>query len=105
MFVTAAVVALNLSAQASPVVVTADPAKAEVAVQQAGIAPMLNRAADLATRGNAPQARNIYKAIEKMPADYKLETTDGRWMYPAEIARRGLLAIDRQRSTINLAVR
>ena len=105
MLMTAAVIAMNLSAQAAPVVVTADPAKREEAVKEAGFAPMLNRAAALAMQGDAQQARSIYAMIEKMPADYKLETTDGRWMYPAEIARRGLLAIDRQTSTINLAVR
>lgn len=66
---------------------------------------LLNRAAVLVAQGEYADARAIYREIERAPADYRIETTDGRWIYPAEVARRGLLAIERRDRPIELASR
>ncbi|ABC62733.1 hypothetical protein [Erythrobacter litoralis] len=106
MFMTAATIAaLSLSVQTAPVVVTGERDGQDTAAQQTAFAPMLNRAAALAVDGEFDKARSLYATVERMHAEYKLETTDGRWMYPAEIARRGMLAIDRRQAPVNLAVR
>ena len=106
MFMTAAAIAaFTFSAQAGPVVVTADRDGREVTEARGTVVPMLNRAAILASQGDHSAARKIYAALEQVPSEYKLETMDGRWMYPAEIARRGLLAMDRSQTAVNLAVR
>ncbi|UIP06229.1 hypothetical protein LY632_11075 [Erythrobacter sp. SDW2] len=59
-------------------------------------AAMLNRAAALAEQGDYAAARALYRQVIAAPADFKLETNQGTWAYPAEIARRGLLAIERR---------
>lgn len=66
---------------------------------------LLNRAATLVEKGEYADARAIYREIERAPADYRIETTDGRWVFPAEVARRGLLAIERRDRPVELASR
>ena len=66
---------------------------------------LLNRAAALVAKGEFADARAIYREVESTPADYRIETTDGRWVYPAEVARRGLLAMDRRERPVELASR
>lgn len=66
-------------------------------------AEMLNRAAVLAEQGDYAAARAIYQQIAATPADFKLETSAGTWAYPAEIARRGLLAIERRDDRVEIA--
>ena len=105
LIIAAAFAAAAPSAPATPVVVTADMEEESSQATEGAFAPMLNRAASLAMQGELVEARSLYAAIEKMHAEYKLETVDGRWMYPAEIARRGMLAIDTNRSATRLAVK
>lgn len=66
-------------------------------------AAMLNQAAALAEQGDYAAARALYQEVAATPADFKLETTQGTWAYPAEIARRGLLAIERRDTQTRLA--
>lgn len=68
-------------------------------------AASLNRAAVLVAKGEYADARAIYREIERTPADYRIETTDGRWVYPAEVARRGLVAIERRDRPVEIASR
>jgi hypothetical protein len=64
---------------------------------------LLNRAAAFAQQGDYAAARTLYRQVEATPADYKLETSNGAWAYPAEIARRGLLAIERRDQQLRFA--
>lgn len=73
------------------------------AAKEADPAEMLNRAAVLVEQGDYAAARAIYQQIAATPADFKLETTTGSWAYPAEIARRGLLAIERRDDRVEIA--
>lgn len=66
-------------------------------------ATLLNRAAALAEQGDYAEARAIYRQVAATPADFKLETSNGSWAYPAEIARRGLLAIERRSERVEFA--
>jgi len=66
-------------------------------------AVQLNKAAELAERGDYAAARLLYREVLATPADFKLETSEGGWAYPAEIARRGLLAIERRDERVKLA--
>ena len=72
-------------------------------VDQADPAQLINRAAALVEGGDLAQARAIYERIERMSVDYKLETTEGNWVFPAEVARRGLKEIAWRSNRINLA--
>ena len=65
---------------------------------------LINRAASMSVQGRTEEAIALYRRIEAQPAGYELETTDGRWMYPAEIARRSLKQIERGQVT-RIAVR
>ena len=73
------------------------------AAESADPAAMLNQAAALAEQGDFAAARAIYRQVVATPADFKLETSTGTWAYPAEIARRGLLAIERRDERIEFA--
>ena len=66
-------------------------------------AVQLNKAAQLAEQGDLAAARLLYREVLATPADFKLETSEGSWAYPAEIARRGLLAIERRGERVKLA--
>jgi hypothetical protein len=73
------------------------------AAQDADPAMLLNKAASLVEQGDFAAARAIYREVAATPADFKLETTTGSWAYPAEIARRGLLALERRDRQLRLA--
>ncbi|WP_435418061.1 hypothetical protein WAB17_00345 [Parerythrobacter aurantius] len=73
------------------------------AANEADPAAMLNKAAELVAKGDYAAARILYRQVAATPADFKLETTSGTWAYPAEIARRGLLAIERRDDTVRFA--
>ena len=40
-------------------------------------------------------ARRAFEKVRSMRIDYTLETTDGRYVYPADLARDGLRMLDR----------
>ncbi len=66
-------------------------------------ATLLNRAVTMVEQGDYAGARAIYRQVASTPADFKLETSRGSWAYPAEIARRGLLAIERRTARLEFA--
>lgn len=67
-----------------------------VSAEDTDPAVLLNKAAALVEQGDYAAARTIYERVAATAADFKLETNTGSWAYPAEIARRGLLAIERR---------
>ena len=66
-------------------------------------AMLINHAAARVKEGKLAQARAVYERVEAMTIDYKVETTQGSWMYPAEVARRGLKEIAARDNHVNLA--
>ncbi len=80
-----------LGAAAPASALAAEPAQQ----QQLDPADMLNQAVALARAGRDEEARALFLAVRKMKVDYTLETTDGRWVYPADLARQGLRQLDR----------
>lgn len=105
---TGVLIATLVGLAASPVLAQqpASPiAPATAKAQESDPAVLLNRAAVLVEQGKYYSARDIYKRVEKMQIDYTLETSDGNWVYPSEIARRGLRELEKRSKTINLASR
>ena len=53
-------------------------------------AELLNLGVELARAGETEAARRAFEKVRSMRVDYTLETTDGRFVYPADLARKGL---------------
>ena len=51
--------------------------------------------AALLNLGETEAARRAFEKVRSMRIDYTLETTDGRYVYPADLARDGLRMLDR----------
>ena len=58
-------------------------------------ADLLNLGVELAMAGETEAARLAFEKVREMRVDYTLETTDGRFVYPAELARQGLAMLER----------
>ncbi|KPM25653.1 hypothetical protein AAG614_02470 [Citromicrobium bathyomarinum] len=58
-------------------------------------AALLNLGVKLAEQGETEAARRAFEKVRSMRIDYTLETTDGRYVYPADLARDGLRMLDR----------
>lgn len=57
-------------------------------------AALLNLGVELARAGETEAARMAFEKVRDMRVDYTLETTDGRFVYPADLARQGLQMLD-----------
>ena len=57
-------------------------------------AVLINLGVQLANAGEYDAARAAFEKVRRMRADYTLETIDGRWVDPAELARTGLKMLD-----------
>lgn len=53
-------------------------------------AELINLGVELAMAGEIEAARMAFEKVRTMRVDYTLETTDGRYVYPADLARQGL---------------
>jgi len=53
-------------------------------------ATLLNLGVELAMAGETEAARAAFNKVRQMRVDYTLETTDGRYVYPADLARDAL---------------
>lgn len=53
-------------------------------------AELINLGVELARAGETEAARRAFEKVRSMRVDYTLETTDGRFVYPADLARKGL---------------
>lgn len=53
-------------------------------------ADLLNLGYELAMAGETEAARIAFEKVRGMRVDYTLETVDGRFVYPADLARQGL---------------
>lgn len=58
-------------------------------------AVMINRGVNLAMQGREAEARALFEAVKATKVDYTLETRDGRWVYPPDLARAALRSLDR----------
>jgi len=58
-------------------------------------AKLLNLGVKLAMAGETDAARLAFEKVRAMRVDYTLETTDGRFVYPADLAREGLEMLER----------
>ena len=58
-------------------------------------AALLNLGVKLAMAGETEAARAAFEKVRSMRVDYTLETTDGRFVYPADLARQGLAMLER----------
>ena len=88
-----ALAAQGAPAQAQDVVVTA---------AETDPATLINRAAELVRAGEVEEARALYEKVKRTRVAYTLETVDGRWVYPPDLARealRGIEQVDRRRAT------
>lgn len=69
-------------------------------------AVMINRGVTLAIQGREAEARALFEAVKATKVDYTLETRDGRWVYPPDLARTALRNLDRGHfRTATLALR
>lgn len=57
-------------------------------------AVLINLGVQLANAGEYDAARAAFEKVRAMRADYTLETIDGRWVDPTELARTGLKMLD-----------
>ncbi|MEL7728679.1 hypothetical protein AAG612_04005 [Citromicrobium bathyomarinum] len=57
-------------------------------------AKLLNLGVELAIAGETEAARVAFEKVRAMRVDYTLETTDGRFVYPADLARDGLKMLE-----------
>ena len=57
-------------------------------------AELINLGVKLAIAGETEKARAVFQKVRSMRVDYTLETTDGRYVYPADLARKGLAMLD-----------
>tara|TARA_B100000749_G_scaffold180578_1_gene139459 strand:+ start:617 stop:940 length:324 start_codon:yes stop_codon:yes gene_type:complete len=57
-------------------------------------AALINLGVRLANAGELDAARAAFEKVRAMRADYTLETVDGRWVDPSELARTGLKMLD-----------
>ena len=53
-------------------------------------AELINLGVELARAGETEAARRAFEKVRSMRVDYTLQTTDGRFVYPADLARKGL---------------
>ena len=58
-------------------------------------AQLLNRGFTLAMQGRTEEARAMFLKVREMRVDYTLETSDGDWVYPPDLARVALARLDR----------
>jgi hypothetical protein len=86
---------------ASAIMLQGAPASTQLDVQpvaqvqaQDDPAALLNLGVELATAGETDAARMAFKKVRSMRVDYTLETTDGRFVDPAELARQGLAMLE-----------
>lgn len=57
-------------------------------------AALLNLGVALAMAGETDAARAAFEKVRGMRVDYTLETTDGRFVYPVDLARQGLRMLE-----------
>ena len=57
-------------------------------------AELINLGVELAIAGETEAARVAFEKVRAMRVDYTLETTDGRFVYPADLARDGLKMLE-----------
>tara|TARA_B100001179_G_C18489096_1_gene359093 strand:+ start:552 stop:875 length:324 start_codon:yes stop_codon:yes gene_type:complete len=57
-------------------------------------AELINLGVELARAGETEAARHAFEKVRSMRVDYTLETTDGRFVYPADLARKGLQMLE-----------
>ncbi|GAB5347800.1 hypothetical protein [Alteriqipengyuania sp. 357] len=58
-------------------------------------AALLNLGVELAMAGETEAARAAFEKVRGMRIDYTLETTDGRFVHPADLARQGLAMLEK----------
>ena len=77
-----------------------------VAAQETQPAVLINRGVTLAMQGREAEARALFEEVRRTKVDYTLETRDGRWVYPPDLARAALKSLDRgEFRTASLALR
>ncbi|MAL00291.1 MAG: hypothetical protein CL807_06225 [Citromicrobium sp.] len=85
-----AVAMLLQGAQATPMT----PEPIAMVETQDDPAVLINLGVQLANAGEHDAARAAFEKVRAMRSDYTLETVDGRWVDPAELARTGLKMLD-----------
>ena len=71
-------------------------AKRQVALVEAQEDPamLINLGVELARAGETEAARLAFEKVRRMRIDYTLETTDGRYVHPADLAAQGLRMLE-----------
>lgn len=57
-------------------------------------AELINLGVELAMAGETEAARMAFEKVRAMRVDYTLETTDGRFVHPSDLARTGLAMLE-----------
>lgn len=91
----ASLFALSLAATSTVGPVATDVPVASKQAHEADPAILINRAFTHARNGRDDKARALFETVRQMKVDYTLETKDGRWVYPADLARQGLRQLNR----------
>ena len=89
-----AIVAGAMMLQAAPAAQAMEAQPVVMVEQQQDPAELINLGVSLALAGETEAARMAFEKVRSMRVDYTLETTDGRYVYPADLARQGLQMLD-----------
>ena len=96
MFATIAIAAAAAAQVPAETAVPDDGATIDVVADtEAQPAVMINRGISLAMQGREAEARAVFEKVKTTRVDYTLETRDGRWIYPPDLARAALKSLDR----------
>ncbi|MEL7686148.1 tetratricopeptide repeat protein [Citromicrobium bathyomarinum] len=86
---------------ASAMMLQGAPADGQVQVQPVAMiesqqdpAALINLGVELAQAGETEAARKAFEKVIQMRVAYTLQTTDGRFVHPSDLARQGLQMLD-----------
>ena len=92
--ITQAIIATAMLMQGAPVAQPAVTRPVALVEAQEDPAMLINLGVELARAGETEAARLAFEKVRRMRIDYTLETTDGRYVHPADLAAQGLRMLE-----------